>query len=270
MDFLFSTPHESVVLFLFLIAIVAGFVDAIAGGGGLITVPGLLLSGVPPITALGTNRMQSAIGELTSVITYWRHNVINVQTLWLGGLATAIGAIAGSFSVSLFSSDLLRSILPIMMVLITLYSIFSNRLRSSIRSRALLSTQSFLIGGGLLIGFYNGFFGPGVGSIWMLAFIALLGLTVKEASISTKPLNLIGNVVSMCFFAYLGAVDYALGLAMGVGQIIGAFAGSRLVIANGDKVVRPCFIAVCLVMTGKLIYENLNTSGLLVKLASIF
>ena len=257
MDFLFSTPHESVVLFLFAIAIIAGFVDAIAGGGGLITVPSLLLSGVPPLTVLGTNRMQSAIGELTAFLTFWRKNAINVDGLWYGATATLIGAIAGSFSVSLFSTDLLRTLLPILMVLITIYSIVSGRLRSSVRSEARLSIPTFMIWGGLFIGFYNGFFGPGVGSIWMLAFIALLGLTVKEASIATKPLNLIGNVVSMCFFAYLGYVDYALGLAMGAGQVIGALVGSHLVISNGDKIVRPVFIAVCLLMTAKLLYESL-------------
>lgn len=270
MDFLLSTPHESVILFLFLVAIVAGFVDAIAGGGGLITVPSLLLSGVPPLTVLGTNRMQSAIGELTSFITFWRNNAINVRGLWWGAGATAVGATLGSFSVSLFSSDLLRAILPVLMVLITLYAILSSRLRASVRSQALLTTKAFMIAGGLSIGFYNGFFGPGVGSIWMLAFIALLGLTVKEASIATKPLNLIGNVISLCFFAYLGSVDYALGLAMGAGQIIGAFAGSHLVIANGDRIVRPVFIIVCSLMTAKLLYENLSASTLMAQASSYF
>lgn len=133
-----------------------------------------------------------------------------------------------------------------------------------------MTTKAFMIGGGLVIGFYNGFFGPGVGSIWMLAFIALLGLTVKEASIATKPLNLIGIVISMCFFAYLGTVDYALGLAMGAGQVVGAFAGSHLVIANGDKVVRPVFITVCLFMTAKLLFENASVSVLLTQVGTIF
>ncbi len=270
MEFLFSTPHEGALLFLFSVAVIAGFVDAIAGGGGLITVPSLLLSGVPPLTVLGTNRMQSAIGELTAFITFWRNNAINVNGLWIGAVATAIGATTGSFAVSLFSTDLLRAILPVLMVLITLYSIFSSRLRNAVRSKALLSTPAFMALGGILIGFYNGFFGPGVGSIWMLAFIALLGLTVKEASIATKPLNLIGNVISMCFFAYLGAVDYTLGLAMGAGQIIGAFGGSHLVIANGDKIVRPVFIAVCVLMTSKLLYEQFAKQDYLTQLAGLF
>lgn len=118
MEFLFSTPHENAILFLFLVAIIAGFVDAIAGGGGLITVPSLLLSGVPPLTVLGTNRMQSAIGELTAFITFWRNNAITIHGLWWGAGATIVGAISGSFAVSLFSSDLLRSLLPVLMVLI--------------------------------------------------------------------------------------------------------------------------------------------------------
>ncbi len=106
MEFIFLTPHENAILFLFLVAIMAGFVDAIAGGGGLITVPSLLLSGVPPLTVLGTNRMQSAIGELTAFITFWRNNAITIHGLWWGAGATIVGAISGSFAVSLFSSDL--------------------------------------------------------------------------------------------------------------------------------------------------------------------
>jgi uncharacterized membrane protein YfcA len=270
MEFLFSTPYENIILFLFVIAVIAGFVDAIAGGGGLITVPSLLLSGVPPLTVLGTNRMQSAIGELTAFITFWRNNAINVSGLWIGAIATTIGAVLGSYAVSLFSTDLLKSLLPILMMLITLYSIFSSRLRSSIRSSARLSTAKFMIMGGVLIGFYNGFFGPGTGSIWMLAFLALLGLTVKEASIATKPLNLIGNVISMFFFINLGAVDFTLGLAMGVGQIIGAFVGSHVVISNGDKIVRPVFITVCCVMTTKLIYEERLQKEFVAQLSMFF
>ncbi len=263
MEFLFSTPHENALLFLFSIAIVAGLVDAIAGGGGLITLPSLLLSGVPPLTVLGTNRMQSAIGELTAFLTFWRNNAVNISGLWIGVCATAFGAIIGSFCISLFSTDLLKSMLPILMAVITVYAIFSTRLRRSVRAQALLSNRTFMIVGGLSIGFYNGFFGPGVGSFWMLAFIALLGYTAKEASIATKPLNLMGNVISLLFFAYIGAVDITLGLAMGAGQIIGSFAGSHLVLNKGDKIVRPVFITVCCVMTAKLLYSEAAARGLL-------
>jgi uncharacterized membrane protein YfcA len=263
MELWFTTPHADVIIFLFFAAVVAGFVDAIAGGGGLITLPSLLLSGVPPLTALGTNRMQSAIGELTAFITFWRNNALAVSGLWIGVLATTVGATAGSFAISLFSTDLLESLLPILMVAITIYAVFSIRLRSAVRAQAVMSTKAFMIFAGLSIGFYNGFFGPGVGSFWMLAFIALLGLTVKEASIASKPLNMMGNIVSMCFFAYIGAVDLALGLAMGAGQIIGSFAGSHLVLNKGDKIVRPVFITVCFIMTTKLLYVEAVSRGFL-------
>lgn len=256
MEALFSSPYESVFFFLFLAAFTAGIVDAIAGGGGLITVPSMLLAGLPPLTVLGTNRMQSAIGELTSFITFWMNNEIRTKSLWLGAIATAIGATLGSYSVSLISADFLRTLLPLMMVAITLYSIFSKQMRDNIKVAARLSTPTFMITCGLSIGFYNGFFGPGVGSIWMLAFVVLLGLTLKDASISTKPLNLIGNVISLLFFIGLGSVDYSVGLIMGAGQIAGSFIGSKIVIKNGDRVVRPVFITVTTLMTLKLLYET--------------
>ncbi|WP_413701574.1 TSUP family transporter [Psychromonas sp. KJ10-10] len=246
---------DNILLLLFLIAIIAGIVDAIAGGGGLITVPSLLLAGIPPFVALGTNKLQAVIGEATSFVTFLLYHQINIQGLLLGMLATAIGAILGAYSVSLFDEQSLRFLLPILMVFITLYSIFSKSMKKPKATPPRISVKVFMICCGLSIGFYNGFFGPGTGSIWMIAFVILLGYTIKQSSIATKPLNLMGNFVSLLFFVALGAVDYSLGIVMGAGQIIGSIIGSKMVIKNGDKIVRPIFISVTLIMTCKLIYE---------------
>lgn len=246
---------DNILLLLFLIAIIAGIVDAIAGGGGLITVPSLLLAGIPPFVALGTNKLQAVIGEATSFATFLLYHQIQIQGLFLGIITTAIGAILGAYSVSLFDEQSLRFLLPILMVFITIYSIFSKSMKKPKATPARVSVNTFMICCGLSIGFYNGFFGPGTGSIWMITFVILLGYTIKQSSIATKPLNLVGNFVSLIFFIGLGAVDYSLGLIMGAGQIIGSVIGSKMVIKNGDKIVRPIFICVTLIMTCKLIYE---------------
>jgi len=246
---------NQLLLLLFFIAIIAGIVDAIAGGGGLITVPALLLAGMPPLQALGVNRLQAVIGETASFITFLAHKQLNTQGLLLGITATALGAMLGSYSVSLFSENSLKLLLPVLMLGITAYAILSKRLKSPTNSKPKITTNQFMSLFGLLIGFYNGFFGPGTGSIWMISFVILLGFTIKQASISTKPLNLIGNIISLTFFMSLGYVDYTLGLIMGAGQIIGSLTGSKIVINNGDKIVRPVFISVTLIMTIKLIYE---------------
>ena len=114
----------------------------------------------------------------------------------------------------------------------------------------------FMILMGLLIGFYNGFFGPGTGSIWMIAFVILLGTTIQQASISAKPLNLAGNLVSLMVFVWLAQVDWILGILMGTGQIVGAMIGSYLVLEKGSQLIRPVFITVTLIMTVVLIMKN--------------
>lgn len=242
---------------LFAISIVAGIVDAIAGGGGLITIPSLLLFGVPPMVALGTNRLQAVIGELTTSVMFIVSKQLPTSGLALGIVCTAIGAFVGSHAVSLIDKETLALLLPFMMVAITIYAITSNRLKSTQASSAKLSTSKFMLGSGLLIGFYNGFFGPGTGSLWMMAFVILLGYTIKQATMVTKPLNLVGNIASLLLFIVLGQVDYTLGLIMGTGQIIGSVIGSKFVIAYGSKLVRPVFISVTVAMTAKLLYENI-------------
>ena len=255
METLLYDLSNQLLLILFLIAVIAGIVDAIAGGGGLITVPALLLAGIPPFHALGVNRLQAVIGETTSFITFLIHKQLNTHGLLLGIISTALGATLGSYSVSLFSENSLKMLLPVLMLGITTYAVLSRRLKSTTNSKPKITTNHFMTLFGLLIGFYNGFFGPGTGSIWMISFVILLGSTIKQASISTKPLNLIGNIISLLFFIGLGYVDYTLGLIMGVGQIIGSITGSKMVINNGDKIVRPVFISVTILMTVKLIYE---------------
>jgi uncharacterized protein len=247
-----------VIVSLFFVGLIAGFVDSIAGGGGLITVPSLLFAGIDPLVALGTNRMQSAMGELSATVNYARNKQLDLKHLPLGILFTVIGSCTGSYAVSIISKDSLEFLIPILMVCMTIYSIFSKRLRSKSNGEAKVSPTIFYIGCGLVIGFYNGFFGPGVGSIWIIAFVILLGFTVKFASINTKPLNLVGNLASLAFFFSIGAVNIGVGVAMGLGQICGAFAGSHIVMNKGDAIVRPMFIAVTSFMTLKLLIRAIN------------
>ncbi len=262
METISSLPlFDGVYFFLFFIAIIAGVVDAIAGGGGLITVPSLMLVGLPPMTVLGTNRLQAVIGELTTSVMFLSSKECPKQGLGLGLIFTAIGAVLGTVAVGLIDKGLLEILLPILMVIIACYSLFSQKLKAEYQAKALLSNERFMIMCGLVVGFYNGFFGPGTGAFWMLGFVSLLGYTIKQATMTTKPLNLIGNVISLILFVWLGEVDYQLGLVMGIGQIMGSIIGSKCVLSLGNKLVRPVFISVTLIMTSKIIYENIMMSG---------
>lgn len=255
-ELLSANIESNVALMLFGVAIIAGFIDAIAGGGGLLTVPSLLLAGVPPITALGTNRLQSVIGELTATWVYIRSGQMPTQGLFKGLCYTTVGALAGSFCVSTIDNEHLKTLLPILMLGVTCYSIFSKKLKSTITADAVLSNHVFMLCAGLSIGFYNGFFGPGTGAFWMIAFVAFLGYNLTQATMVTKPVNLVGNLVSLGFFAYISAVDVGLGLMMGAGQVIGANVGSRTVLKTGHKLIRPIFITVTLIMTVKFFVEG--------------
>ncbi|MBF9002169.1 TSUP family transporter [Vibrio nitrifigilis] len=254
-DWFVSGVNE--MLLLFVIAVVAAVVDAIAGGGGLITVPSLMIAGLPPVTVLGTNRFQAVIGELTTSFMYLRSGQLTWQQLKLGLLFTVIGSVFGSMMVSMLDKHTLEILLPVLMVAITLYSMTSSKLKATSSSAAKVATVSFMVFAGLILGFYNGFFGPGTGSLWMLSLVIFLGYTIKQATMVTKPLNLMGNVVSLGLFVYIGQVDYRLGLVMGIGQVVGSVLGSQLVLHHGPRFIRPVFICVTLLMTSKLLWEHL-------------
>lgn len=240
---------------LFFVAIIAGIVDTIAGGGGLITLPMLLFFNMPPITALGTNRLQATIGEFSAIVFFIRKKVLNFDFLLNGIIFTTIGAIIGTVLAYSINEKTLTFILPLLLILITVYSLFSHKVLKDIESHQLLSTQKFLVLSGLIIGFYNGFFGPGTGSIWILAFIVLLGTTASQATINAKPLNFIGNLVSLLVFLFLGKVSILIGAIMGLGQILGAFIGSHLVINKGAKIIKPIFIIVVISIATKEFYN---------------
>ncbi|WP_282815422.1 TSUP family transporter, partial [Klebsiella pneumoniae] len=150
----------------------------------------------------------------------------------------------------------LEIMLPALMVCILLYTVFSKRIRENTPQKKILSPATFMCVMGIILGFYNGFFGPGTGSLWVVAFVSLMGATIKQASIYTKPLNFTSNIVSLAYFIFIGKVIFLLGGIMALGQIIGAAAGSKLVVKNGEKVVRPFFILVVSAMTIKLIWQT--------------
>ncbi|WP_353980928.1 TSUP family transporter [Salinicola endophyticus] len=253
----FTFLSEHLLITLFVVAIFAGFIDAISGGGGLISLPAMLLLGIPPSLALGTNRLQASIGEATSFATYLRHGQLDRELVIGGMLFTALGALAGTGVALIASHALLDTLIPFLMLAILLYTLFSKKLRQDLPARKVMPTPVYLVAFGLLIGFYNGFFGPGTGALWVFSLLILQGMSIKHASMTSKPLNLTGNVVSLAFFMAAGSVNYAIGLAMGAGQILGAYLGSHLVMRNGSSIVRPLFIVVTGIMTARMFYQNL-------------
>jgi uncharacterized membrane protein YfcA len=244
---------------LFAAALLGGFVDAIAGGGGIITVPALLAVGFPPHTALGTNKLQASFGSLTATLNYRRGRMLRFRDLTYGIAFTALGALAGTTTVQVMSADALKHIIPVLLVIIFVYVLCNPELGAVHRPHRMAPWLFYLVFG-CSIGFYDGFFGPGTGSIWTIVFVLWLGFDLKKATAHTKALNFTSNIVSLVTFVAGGHVVVFAGVTMGVGQMLGAYAGSHLVLNRGTRFVRMFFLCVVAITIAKLLWSTYHES----------
>jgi len=251
------TPSISPVLFpiLFLTGAVAGLIDAIAGGGGLITIPVLLGIGLPPQFALGTNKLQATFGSASAMTHFVRAGTVDLREARAGVLWTALGAVLGSYTVQQIDPGFLRRFIPFLLLAILCYTIFTPKLGAE-EVRPRLPRGLFYCCFGLLLGFYDGFLGPGTGSFWVIALMLGLGFDMRKGTGYTKLFNFVSNIVSLAIFVAGGHVLLWAGLVMGAGQALGARVGARLVIKKGTGFVRPVFIGSVLAVTAKLFWDN--------------
>ena len=228
---------------LFLGGLFAGFVDSIAGGGGLISLPVLLSVGLPPQLALGTNKLQGSFGTLSSSYNYIRKGKASLKDSWVGIVATFVGAILGAWLIQRLDPSFLQKLIPILLVAVFVYTLFSSKLGFEAR-KALVSKGLFFTVTGLALGFYDGFFGPGTGSFWTAALLLLMGYDMTRSAGVTRIMNFTSNIVALSVFIIGQNVMYSAGLCMAAGQILGARLGSNLAIENGARFIRPLFLAV--------------------------
>jgi uncharacterized membrane protein YfcA len=235
--------------------VVAGLVDSIAGGGGLLTVPVLLGVGLPPAAALGTNKLQASFGSATATWNYHRAGLLALGASLDGVVWTAVGAAAGSVAVGLLSDAWLRRAIPCLLLGALALLVFRPRV-AEVPRKPVLGTRLFHAGMGLALGAYDGFFGPGVGALWTLAFLGLRGMDWVRATAHTKLMNCTSNLVALAVFASEGVVCVGPGLVMGLGQWVGARLGARLVISRGARFVRPVFIGMVVAVSLKLLWPS--------------
>lgn len=230
-------------LTLFVAGLFAGAVDAIAGGGGLISIPVLLSIGLPPHMAFGTNKLQGAIGTCVATKRYWREGWVSFKSIYQGLLAGFIGACVGAVANQWLSSKLLLSLAPVLLMVTFLYTVFSPHLgRDDIEPK--LKSWIFYSVFGFVLGFYDGFFGPGTGAFWVFLLMFFLGFNLLKATAYTKVLNLNSNLIALVCFAMDSHVNYKIGLCMAAGQVIGGWLGAGLAIRNGVRLIRPLFLVV--------------------------
>jgi uncharacterized membrane protein YfcA len=244
---------------LFLVGIVTGTVDAIAGGGGLITLPVLLGFGLPAPVALGTAKLQGAFGTGSATWSFARRGAVDLRECRLGFGLTVAGALAGAFTLRLVDPQFLGALIPWLLGAIVVYMIFRPQLGEQSRHHR-METGPFYLVFGLLLGFYDGFFGPGVGSFWTIAFVTLLGHDFVRAAGHTKVMNFASNLAALACFAAAGTVYWLPGLAMGAGQVIGGRIGAHLAMTRGARFVRPIFLVMASLVALKLIYASVVAS----------
>lgn len=233
---------------------VAGFVDSIAGGGGLITVPALMLAGLPPDQALATNKVQGSFGAATAAASYARSGLVDLRAQ-LPTAALAFGAgIAGAALVTAIPTGALRVILPVVLIAVALFFALKPGLDDTDRA-ARLTRGAFALTAVPVVGFYDGLIGPGAGAFYMLSFVMLAGFGVLRATAHTKLLNFASNLGGLAAFALTGQPLWLVGLAMGAAQMAGAWAGSRVAMRIGARVIKPLLVVTSTALALRLLWQ---------------
>jgi uncharacterized protein len=243
-------------LLLILAAFCAGFVDSIAGGGGLITLPALLLAGASPVEALATNKLQGTFGAATATVAYARAGHVRpMDQLGMAAVSALAGA-GGALVAHLIPDDVLRLIMPAILIGVALFFAFKPGLTDESRT-ARMRPAVFTATAVPLIAAYDGFFGPGTGSFFMLGFVLLAGYGILKATAHTKMLNFASNLGSLLVFIPTGATWWALGFAMAAAQIGGAALGARLAMRIGARLIRPLLVVISTLMAIRLLWQAL-------------
>lgn len=248
----FNFGWEMLLLF-FAAAALAGFIDSIAGGGGLIGIPVLLLSGLPPINALATNKVQGMAGSFTASMTMIKKGVVDFNKIWFAALMSFIGATLGTICVHYIDVSVLDILVPIVLIMIGLYFLLVPNI-GDVEKKPRMDEKLFnttVVPG---IGFYDGIFGPGTGSFFSLSNIALRGQQIITATGNAKVLNFASNIAAVVVFVVSGKVVWLVGGVMIVGQMLGAYLGSLMVIKNGSKLIRPLVVIMCFLMVARYLY----------------
>lgn len=243
----FSEPSITVLIWLLLAAFLAGFIDTLVGGGGLITIPALMAAGVPPIFALGTNKLQAVAGSGTASITMFLRKKVRFRDVRSLMIMAFFGSLFGSIAVQFFNAQILNTVIPVVIILIAIYFVIAPT-QSLTEREPRISKAAYRVSAVPGIGFYDGMFGPGTGSFFVLAGVSLRGQQIIDATVVAKTLNFATNLASLLVFISFGKVLWLIGGVMMVGQFFGASIGSRLLLTINPAILRYLVIVVCFVM----------------------
>lgn len=239
---------------LFFIAMLAGVVDAIAGGGGLIVIPALLAAGLPPSAAIATNKIGGIAGSTAATLHFLRMRQIDLKRSCGMALGAFAGSLAGGIALTQIDSSVLERLIPILLIGFALYFLLSPKVGAEDR-KARISTAVYALVLAPVLGFYDGFFGPGTGTFLAISLVTLLGFNLVKATAHTKLLNLSSNLAAVLFFSASGHIVWSFGLPLLAGQWIGGAIGARLVISQGHRLIKIVMSTVAIAISVKMIWN---------------
>ncbi len=237
---------------LLLAAFFAGFFDAIAGGGGLLTVPALLATPLPVHMAFGTNKGQAVWGSGAALYSFWRAGLVERDRALPAFIAGFVGSLAGAALLLRVSPEVLRPVVMVLLVAVALLLTFRPPLTPKPRILSETARAAIAIGLAAVIGCYDGFFGPGTGTFLIIGQVVLLGVSMQTGSANAKVVNFASNLAAFGLLASQGKVVWAVALPMAASQFAGATLGVRAAIRGGDRLIRWVVLAVCLALCVKL------------------
>ena len=240
--------------FLFIIAIIAGLIDTLAGGGGLISLPALILAGIPPLAALGTNKLQGSMGTATATYLMFRNRRISYQECKPLMQFAFIGAAMGAGAVQFINTDVLSFIIPFVLLLIVVYFLVSPWLKKE-QNKSRISSSNYQKIVVPIIGFYDGMFGPGTGSFFALAGVSFRDHDLITSTAIAKSLNFATNIASLIIFLSAGHVVWVVGVIMMVGQSIGARFGAHFLFKIKPSYLRMVVVVMSTTMLIKYSYS---------------
>lgn len=235
----------TVYLFIAVFGFLAAAIDSIAGGGGLISLPALIAAGIPAHVALGTNKFASSTASFTSTIMYARSGNIDFGLIKYIFPFTLIGSVLGAKTVLLINPSVIQPVVLVLMLGAALYTLFSKDL-GTIHKPLVINRRNIVLGCffGFLLGFYDGFFGPGTGSFLVFVFVAVFGFDFIHAAGNAKILNFVSNIFALFTFLVSGRVQFLAGIVMAFSMIVGAIVGTKLSILKGSRLIKPVFIII--------------------------
>lgn len=244
-------------LLLFLVGagFISAFIDSVVGGGGMISLPAMLMVGLPPAVALGSNKMASVMGSLTSSVAFLRSGKIDMQLIRYLFPLSLLGSALGVYVVKQIPSHFLKPLLVVMLLAVVVYTLFRKDFGEVSTYQGVSRRKGLLCGLlSFLLGFYDGFFGPGTGTFFLFGFL-MLGFDFVMAAGNARALNFASNIAAVFAFGWAGLIQYEYSIPMGVGMVAGAWLGSRMAIRKGAAYVRPLFITVAGVLIGKQLWD---------------